>query len=59
MGQFPLVFFEEVDVFGDAIHLIVVQHHLGGEIDKLAWMEAIAVCMKMLNELFGCNAGVE
>ncbi len=43
--KFPLFFFEEVDVFRDTIHRVVVRHHLRGEIDELTGMEAAAVCI--------------
>jgi hypothetical protein len=46
-----LALLEEVDVLWDAIRLVVVRHHLGGEIDELAGMEASAVRIEVLDEL--------
>ncbi len=50
-GELPLALLEEVDVLWDAIRLVVVRHHLGGEIDELAGMEASAVRIEVLDEL--------
>ncbi len=59
MTQFLFGYLEEVDVLGDADHLFIVRHHLGGEIDKLTGVKATAVSIEVLHELFDHYFGVE
>ncbi len=58
-GQFALGFFEEVDILGDAVRFVMVQQHLGGEIDELAGVKAAAICIEVFHELLGSHVGVK
>ncbi len=50
---------KEVDILGDPISFVVIQHHLGGEIDKLARVKTTAVGIEVVDECFCSDIGVE
>lgn len=54
-----LCFLEHVDVLGNVLCLSLVTKHLGWEVDKFAWVEATAVGIKMIKQLFCGEVGVE
>ncbi len=51
--------FEHCDELGNAVGIGVIAQHVGGEADKLARVEAPAVRVEMVEELFGGDVGVE
>jgi hypothetical protein len=53
MGNFVLCFIEHVNVLWDPICLGIVPHHLRREVDNFTWVEATAICIKILNKLLG------
>jgi len=59
MGEFTLGFLEHVDVLKDPLSFCVVTEHVCGEAYKLAQVEAAAVGIKMVHQLFGSYIGVE
>ena len=54
-----MCFLKNVDVLRDALHLRIIRHHLGGEIDKFTRVEAAAVDIEVIDELFGGNSNVK
>ena len=58
-GELALGFLEHVDVLGDSLSVGVVSEHFGGEVDKLARVEASTVCVEVFEQLLGGDVGVE
>ncbi len=50
---------EHINIFGDALGIGIVAHHLGGKINELTGVEPTAVCVKMVEQLSGSEVCVE
>ena len=59
MGEFVLSLIEHVNILGDALGISVVAKHVCGEADKFAWVEAATVGIKVVEQLFCGDMGVE
>ena len=57
MGKFALGFLEHADVLEDPLGIHVVTQHVHGEAHELPWVEAAAVGIEMVAQLFDSYIG--